>query len=63
MTQNFHPIVSIVILTWNQRELTLDCLASLAKLDYPADRLQLIVVDNGSVDGFIVDHEPIVFLE
>lgn len=44
------PLVAIVILTWNQRELTLDCLASLTEMDYPANRLQTIVVDNGSHD-------------
>jgi GT2 family glycosyltransferase len=31
--------------------LTLDCLASLAELNYPANRLHIIVVDNGSTDG------------
>jgi len=51
MMQNTYPTVAIIILTWNQRDLTLDCLASLAGLDYPSNRLQIIVVDNGSVDG------------
>ncbi|MCL4294788.1 MAG: glycosyltransferase family 2 protein [Anaerolineae bacterium] len=51
MARNAHPTISIIILTWNQCSLTLDCLASLADLNYPADRLQIIVVDNGSVDG------------
>ena len=51
MTQDTFPPVAIVVLTWNQRDLTLDCLASLAEMDYPADRLQIIVVDNGSSDG------------
>ncbi len=46
-------LVSIIILTWNQRDLTRDCLASLAQMDYPADRLQLIVVDNGSTDDSV----------
>lgn len=45
------PNVAIIVLTWNQRDLTLDCLASLQRLEYPADRLRLIVVDNGSTDG------------
>lgn len=45
------PTVALIVLTWNQRDLTLDCLASLAALDYPADRLEVVVVDNGSVDG------------
>jgi len=43
--------VALIVLTWNQRELTLDCLDSLAALDYPAGRLEIIIVDNGSTDG------------
>jgi GT2 family glycosyltransferase len=44
------PRVSIVILNWNTRELTLQCLSSLKQAlgDLPA---QLIVVDNDSADG------------
>lgn len=43
------PLVYTVILSWNRREDTLACLASLAKLDYPCVRL--LLVDNGSSDG------------
>lgn len=46
-----NPRVAIIVLTWNQRELTLDCLDSLVDLDYPTDRLEVIVVDNNSADG------------
>jgi GT2 family glycosyltransferase len=45
------PQLAIVVLAWNQRDLTLECLASLAALDDPASRRQVIVVDNGSSDG------------
>lgn len=45
--------VCVIVLTWNQHELTLDCLDSLSALDYPADRIQVIVVDNGSTDGTV----------
>lgn len=45
------PQVAIIILTWNQRDVTLECLASIEELDYPAERLHIIVVDNGSADG------------
>lgn len=43
------PLVYIIILNWNQLELTLDCLDSLAQQDYPS--FQVVVVDNGSTDG------------
>src|ERR1041385_1636497 len=43
------PRVSIVILNWNSDQVTLDCLLSLQKIDYP--NFEMVVVDNGSVDG------------
>ncbi len=43
------PLVYVVILTWNQREDTLECLASVEALQYPAFRV--VLVDNGSTDG------------
>ncbi|MBN1483916.1 MAG: glycosyltransferase family 2 protein [Chloroflexia bacterium] len=51
MTETKQPLVAMIVLTWNQRDLTLDCLASLDEMNYPTDRLQVIVVDNGSTDG------------
>jgi GT2 family glycosyltransferase len=51
MKQAAHPLIAVIILTWNQRDLTLDCLASVFAIDYPSARLQVIVVDNGSSDG------------
>ena len=43
------PSIFAVIITWNQRDETLDCLASLRRATHP--NLRLIVVDNGSNDG------------
>ena len=43
------PHVAIVVLSWNGRDDTLACLASLARLRW--ERLTPIVVDNGSTDG------------
>lgn len=44
-----NPKVSIVILNWNRKDLTLTCLKSLESLIYP--NYNVIVVDNGSTDG------------
>src|SRR5687768_4153340 len=43
--------VSIVIPTYNNRKLLLQCLNSTNALTYPRDSLEVIVVDNGSSDG------------
>lgn len=45
------PAVSIIVLNYNSREDTLDCLRSLEHLTYP--NVQVIVVDNGSSDGSV----------
>jgi GT2 family glycosyltransferase len=45
------PLVFIVIVNWNGKQVTLDCLESLALLSYPNART--IVVDNGSTDGSV----------
>jgi len=45
------PSVAIVVLNWNGRDDTLECLASLRRVDYPA--CQVIVVDNGSHDDSV----------
>ncbi|MDI6832194.1 MAG: glycosyltransferase family 2 protein [Actinomycetota bacterium] len=41
--------MAIVVLNWNGRDLTLDCLRSLEDLDYPS--WEVILVDNASCDG------------
>jgi len=43
--------VSVLIVTCNGRTLLADYLGSLAALDYPADRVEIVVYDNGSTDG------------
>ena len=45
------PKVLVIIVTWNKKDYVLDLLDSLVQLDYPADRLELLVVDNASSDG------------
>jgi GT2 family glycosyltransferase len=46
-----HPTVAIVIPTYNSIGLLSGCLKSLRDLDYPKDRLTIVVVDNASRDG------------
>lgn len=46
-----NPLVSIIVLNYNRRDDTLDCLRSLEHLHYP--NVDVIVVDNGSTDGSI----------
>ena len=45
------PFVSIVIPVLNAVDEVPSCLAALRAQDYPADRYEIIVVDNGSSDG------------
>ncbi len=47
------PTVSVVVVNWNGREHLDPCLTSITGLDYPADRFEIIVVDNGSTDGSV----------
>lgn len=42
------PFFSIIVPTWNRPKQLRACLLSLAKLEYPSDRFEVIVVDDGS---------------
>jgi len=46
-----YPFVSIIFPNWNGREDSLECLESIRRLEYPLERMEVIVVDNGSTDG------------
>lgn len=50
-TPENHPLVSIVILTYNQRSYTEECLASIAR--HTPEPHEIIMVDNGSADGTV----------
>ncbi len=51
MKRDFSHLVGIVIVNWNQREITLDALRSVYASDYT--EIAVIVVDNGSEDGSV----------
>ena len=44
------PVCTVVVPAYNEGRQVLDTLLSLASSDYPRDKLQLIAVDDGSVD-------------
>lgn len=46
-----YPKVSIILLNWNGKEDTLECLESIRQIDYP--NYEIILVDNGSTDGSV----------
>jgi GT2 family glycosyltransferase len=53
------PRVCIVIVTWNQRQTTTDCLDTVLKMTYPD--FEVILVDNGSTDDtvrYVTEHYP-----
>lgn len=45
------PKVSIIILNWNGKEDTIECLESLKNITYP--NYEILMVDNGSTDGSV----------
>lgn len=47
------PSVTVIVLNYNGRQHLEGCLPSLLQLDYPADCLGLLVMDNGSTDGSV----------
>jgi GT2 family glycosyltransferase len=48
------PLVGVGILNYNGASLTIKCLDHLQKLDWPADRLAIVVVDNASTDDSVM---------
>ncbi len=64
LTELTPPFVSVIVTARNEGEAMGDCLASLTRLDYPADRHELLVVDNASTDGTdeIIRAFPVTYL-
>ncbi len=50
-TREKYPIVSVIIPALNEEKNIARCLQSIVSLNYPKDKLDVIVVDNGSVDN------------
>lgn len=47
----FLPKVSIIIPAYNEEKFLPNCLESIEKLDYPDEKIEVIVIDNGSTDA------------
>lgn len=47
------PSVSIVIVNLNGKHHLHDCFQSIQRLNYPKDKIEVILVDNGSTDGSV----------
>ena len=45
------PSVTVIVLNWNGKDLTIDCLESLQRVNYL--NFNILVVDNGSTDGSV----------
>ena len=45
-----YPTVAVIVPAWNESETVHGTIESLLNLDYPKDRLEVIVVDDGSTD-------------
>ena len=45
------PTISIIIPTYNEKDIIHICLFSIFKQDYPKEKMEVIVIDNDSTDG------------
>ena len=46
-----YPKISIIFPIYNEKTLTLNCLKSINKLNWPKEKIETIVIDNHSTDG------------
>ena len=46
-----YPAVTIVVPCWNEEKTVYKTIRSLLNLNYPKDKIQLFLVDDGSTDG------------
>ena len=46
-----NQLVYVLTLNWNGKQVTMDCVESVLKSDYP--NFRVIVIDNGSNDGSV----------
>jgi len=47
---NYQPCVSVIVPTYNAEDTIEDCIKSLLNLNYPKNKLQIIIINNSSTD-------------
>jgi len=47
------PFVRVVVLAYDGVDMTLECIRSILRSDWPSDRLEVVLVDNGSLDDVV----------
>gem|GEM_PF-555348 len=55
------PLVSVIVVNYNGKHFLKACFDSLLVMDYPQEQLEILLVDNGSIDGsleFIRENYP-----
>src|SRR4030066_704578 len=56
-----YPLVTISVVNLNGKDYLGECLSSIKEMEYPMDKIEIIVVDNGSTDEsgeFIKENYP-----
>ena len=48
-----HPFIRVVVLAFDGAEMTLECLRSIIDSNWPSDRREIVLVDNGSLDDVV----------
>jgi O-antigen biosynthesis protein len=58
------PLVSVIVPVLDGEAVIGDCLAALLAMDYPSDRREIVVVDNGSIDrtAEVVGRHPVRYV-
>lgn len=63
MAGKISPYISVIVLNYNGKQLLDDCFKSISKTNYPNDRFEVVMVDNGSTDGsagYVQENYPYV---
>ena len=65
MISTKHPFISVIVPVYNREKSIRACIESLLSLSYPKDKIEIIVVDNGSSDNTakVISEYPITSIQ